>query len=438
MTPAFRHSQRGAGALVVSMLLLFASSIIVFFLNRGLIFEQKTSANQVRATTAFEVAEAGIEWATGMLNQDNDVLATCVPNSAGASSFRRLYVQTGFPTNKNVAVTTNTFPGCKLNGTTLTCNCPTPGVSETVANLGSAALPNFTIAFAAVNDPVTGVADPKAVRVTATGCTAQAGVCKPVTAGSAATTGNSDATATVSVILKVQPKLAAVPQSALTCGGSCAVGGSYNIINTEVSSNGYLVNAGDGITSGMGTTYQTIPGQPVENGLIAEDESLDTLSNADSDCSQDAIFNAFFGTSMEAYAETARSIPNCTNPDTCGTLIQAAFDQGARSFYFPDGMSLNDSAPFDVLGIQGEGVQLVSPAAININGDITINGLLFSNSANFNDLGAGNADINGAIISCNTYNNNGNGTLRYDSSNLGGSGLGLGTLVRVPGSWRDF
>ena len=54
-------SQRGAAALAVSMLLLFASSIVVFYLNRGLIFEQKTFANQMRSTSAFEVAEAGVE-----------------------------------------------------------------------------------------------------------------------------------------------------------------------------------------------------------------------------------------------------------------------------------------------------------------------------------------------------------------------------------------
>ena len=60
MSPGARHQQRGAGALIVTMLLLFGSSIVVFYLNRGLVFEQKVSANQLRSTTAFEMADAGI------------------------------------------------------------------------------------------------------------------------------------------------------------------------------------------------------------------------------------------------------------------------------------------------------------------------------------------------------------------------------------------
>ena len=52
------RQQRGAAALAVTLLLLFATSITAFYLNRGLIFEQKVSANQLRSTTAFGVSLA--------------------------------------------------------------------------------------------------------------------------------------------------------------------------------------------------------------------------------------------------------------------------------------------------------------------------------------------------------------------------------------------
>jgi hypothetical protein len=436
-----RGRQRGAAALAASMLLLFASSIVVFYLNRGLIFEQKTSANQLRSTAAFEVAEAGIEWATGMLNRPYDIDANCALLASANVSFLRRYIQTGYPGNTGVQVTANTFPGCKVNGTTLTCRCPAPSGSEQVANPGTALESSFTVAFSAVNDPVTGTQDPTAVRVTSTGCTPQAGMCKPLTAGSAATTGASDANATVSVILKLSPTLRAAPSAALTCGTSCAVGGSYDIVNYEVASNGYLVNAGTSITSGGGTNYYTIPGQPVQNALIPNDPSLSSLSSADPTCTNSAMFNAYFGTSLAQYAASpeVKVLPGCNNPSTCGGLVNTAYNEGWRSFYFPDGMDLNNSAPFTVLGAAaaGQGVNLVSPGDININGNITINGLVFSNSSNFNDLGTGTANINGAIISCAAYNNNGSGTLSYNSAALGGSGLRPGLMVRVPGSWRD-
>ena len=433
-------SQRGAAALAVSMLLLFASSIVVFYLNRGLIFEQKTSANQLRSTSAFEVAEAGLEWATGKLNRPNDIDANCDLQATSNVSFLRRYIQTGFPANTGVAVTTNTFPGCKISGTTLTCRCPAPGGFEQVADPGAAVQSSFSVAFAAVNDPVTGIQDPTAVRVTSTGCTPQAGMCKPIT-GSAATTGASDANATVSVILKLNPTLRAAPSSALTCGTSCSVGGSYDIFNYEVASNGYLVNAGGSITQGNGTTYGTIPGQPVQNALIPNDPSLSALSSTDATCTNSAMFNAYFGSSLAAYAASAdvRTLPGCNNASTCGALVDTAYNEGWRSFYFPDGLSLNNSAPFNVLGVAsaGQGVNLVSPGAISINGNITINGLLFSNSSNFNDVGTGTSNINGAIVSCAAYSNNGSGTLSYNSAALGGTGLRPGIMVRVPGSWRD-
>jgi len=54
--------QRGVGTLVISLILLISMTLIAFFANKSLLFEQKTSANQMRSTTAFEAAEAGLEW----------------------------------------------------------------------------------------------------------------------------------------------------------------------------------------------------------------------------------------------------------------------------------------------------------------------------------------------------------------------------------------
>lgn len=456
----FLHSlraQRGASALIVTMLLLFTSTIVVFYLNRGLIFEQKTSANQLRSTSAFEVAEAGLEWATGMLNAPYDITTNCSLLATTNVSFRTKYIQTGV--NSNVLAATNTYPGCKINGTTLTCSCPNVATAgnEAVASLGSAVLPSFTVTFEGVT-AAGGIGvpnDPQAVRVTSTGCTAQAGACKPLTVTTSAaddlttnpaTTGNSDAWAQVSVILKLRPLLRAGPQGPLTCGTSCAPGGSYNIVNTEVASNGYLVNAGTSITTGNGVTYQTIPGQPVQNALIPNDASLNAVASTDPTCTNSAMFKTYFGVTMAEYAAspTVKTVPGCGNANTCGSLMDTYLSQGWKSFYFPagagNGFALNNSAPFSVMGAPGagNGVNIVSNGDIDINGNIAIHGLIFSNSAAFNDLGTGTADIFGAIVTCAGQSSNGNGTIRYDSNALGGPGLKPGVMARVPGSWRDF
>lgn len=450
------RQQRGAAALAVTLLLLFATSITAFYLNRGLIFEQKVSANQLRSTTAFEMAEAGIEWATGMMNRSNDLdPATCGLLATTNISFRRKYVQTNFATSSDFSATTRTFPGCKVNGTTLTCSCPDlPGPSdESVASLGTVVLPGFTVAFANVPG------DPEAVRVISTGCTAQQFACKPLTVTTStaddattnpATTGNSDANATVSVILKLRPLLRAAPAAALTCGTSCAPGGSGNLSNTDPATNGVVIDAGTSISMSpsVASNLTTIDGLPKENAIIANDSALSSLSSTDNaSCSQAEMFGAYFGGLTLAQYAAAATVINCGSASDCGPQLVAAYNDGARSFYMPNGITLNNSSGLPSTTVNGvalptlggptDGVTIVTPASTNFNGNIRMYGLVFANNATANDTGFGTADIYGAVIACRGYSSNGNGTISYLGSALTSSRRSTGVMVRVPGSWKD-
>ena len=116
-----RRAQRGASTLVVTLLLLFAGSIAALYVNRGVLFEQRSSANQMQATLAQEVAEAGLEWVTGMMNSPFDVGTDCAFLTTTNLSFRKKYVLTQFNAatpSTNVVPATNVFPGCKVNTTT--------------------------------------------------------------------------------------------------------------------------------------------------------------------------------------------------------------------------------------------------------------------------------------------------------------------------------
>lgn len=429
----WRRRQRGAASLIVTMILLLVTSVVMLYLNRSIIFEQKTSANQMRSTMALEIAEAGMEWATGMLNHPGGIQNDCTVPSASATlvSFRRKYVQTKIgdatsPTS-DVVPAANTYPGCKLNGSNNpTCDCPAvPSSGGAAASLGTTVQPGFTVAFSTVTG------DPEAVRVIVTGCTAQAGACTP---GSAA---NSDATATISSILKLRPLLRAAPAAPLTCGSSCTVGGSFNIINQDVSTGGILVNAGTTIDPAPGVSLLSIPGQPTANALVSNDTSLSALSSADTTCTGSAMFSAFFGSTIAQYAAApaTKVIPNCGSASACGSLVDAAYAAGSRAFYFPDGFARNSSS--GSLGTPGDPVTLVSNQGFDVNGNINIYGMIFANSANVNDLGTGTANIHGALVTCAAYNNNGNGTLEYDQNALNGVRRSTGTMVRVAGSWTD-
>lgn len=419
--------QRGAATLLIIMVFLLSTSIVTLYLNRNILFEQKISANQMRSTKALEIAEAGMEWATGMLNTPYDISTSCTFLTTTNISFRKKYVQTnwgnGTSTATSVAPATTTFPGCKINGNTWTCNCPVVPTSTT--DLGAAVLPSFTISFAAT------ATDPEAVTVTSTGCTAQAGACTP------STTGSSDATATVTAILKLRPLLRAIPAAPLSCGTSCAVGGSYSIVNQDVNTGGIIVNAGGAITQGNGTSYTTIPGQPTQNAIVGNDPTLSTLASADPTCSNSSMFSAYFGSTIAQYAAspTTKTIPGCSSASTCGGLVDAAYADGWRSFYFSDGFARNNSS--GSLGTATDPVTIVSAAGFNINGNIDVYGMIFANDSNVNDLGTGTANIHGAMVTCAAYSNNGNGTLTYDATALDGVRRSTGSMVRVPGSWTD-
>jgi Tfp pilus assembly protein PilX len=431
---ASHRSQRGAAALIVTALLLFASSIVIFYLHRGLLLEQKMSANHARASTAFEMAEAGIEWATGMLNSAYHIQADCTFQSAAPSGFRKQYVQTQLgaaaAATSDIVPAVNVFPGCKVSGTTLDCSCPDVPTSGTAtASLGTTTAPGFTVAFAAV------AGDAESVQVTSTGCTAQAGAC---TAG---TTGNTDANATVSVILKMRPKIRAVPAAALTCGSSCNAAGSYSIVNTDLSTGGIVVDAGTTIAVGAGTSLVTLPGLAPANALIANDSSLSALSNADPTCSDSSIFQAHFGSTVAQYAAApgTRSI-SCASASDCAAQVEAAFAAGWRAFFFSPanvpGLQLGSLS--GSLGTQADPVTVVAPSGFKVDGNITIHGLIFSNDSNVNDTGIGNANVHGAVVTCGAFSSSGSGTIQYDALALQNARRSTAVLVRVPGSWRDF
>lgn len=439
-----KHYQSGVATIIVTLLLMFGTSIIVLYMNRSLIFEQKSSANQLRSTKSFEMAEAGIEWATGMLNKPYDIGTDCIFLTTTNISFRKRYMQPNWnaATNPNTdaAPVTNVYPGCKVSGTTLTCSCPAVPAATTTASasLGPTVYPGFTVAFAAVlSDPSVpgGATDVEAIRVTATGCTDYSSACAP---GTATSSTGPDAVATVTAIIKLRPTVRAAPPAALTCGNNCSLSGSFSVTNTDPSTNGILIDAG-GTASASSSALTTLPGLPSENAVLVSDSSLSALYTADPTCSNSAMFSAYFGSTISAYvaAPSTKSIPNCSTANTCGGLLGTAYNDGWRSFYFPDGMALNNSAPFSVLGSASDPVTIVVPGAIDINGTMNIYGLVFSNDATLGDLGTGSSTIHGALVACGSFNSNGNGNITYDGKALLNSRRATALAVRVLGSWTD-
>lgn len=78
--------QRGSATLVVSVGLLLAITIMVFFIARTNLMEQRIAANDYRGEQAFEAAEAGLEYAIGRID-DETLLRVTDTDTDGAIEF---------------------------------------------------------------------------------------------------------------------------------------------------------------------------------------------------------------------------------------------------------------------------------------------------------------------------------------------------------------
>ncbi len=426
--------QRGVGTLIISLVLLISMTLVAFFANKSLLFEQKTSANQMRSTKAFEAAEAGIEWATAMLNNVQYINETnCTTAGTNTQSFRSKYLP--YSASAGFTPVSTAFPGCSMSNasgsTVLSCKCPASGTT-----LASSNNPTFTVDFKPVNSTTLPGATPdkESVLVTSYGCTSAVAPCVP----HLLTSTVADAFQSVSVILKLRPALRSVPAAAVTTGGSLQLtSAASKISNTDLDANGTLVNAGGGINSvavsgctGSFKDFQTpttLPGTPWQNAMIANDTSLSDLS-----ADPDAMFNTYFGTSIAQF----RADASTKNLTSCGSVENdyiAAFNQGYRAFYTTCYFQTNND-----LGTEASPVIFVTTDGLKFNGGANIYGLVYGNQATWDEVGVGNGSINGALIVRGNYCANANADYNYRGDLLKNIRGLTGTLARVPGSWKDF
>jgi hypothetical protein len=445
--------ERGAAALAVSLVLLFGMTVIAFFANRGMIFEQRTSANQYRSTKAFEMAEAGLEWAVAQLNKEGAIAAapSCAPSTLAANEeFARRYLTIAAG---GLGVVANGRPaGSIASNGSVTEQCPAPGNNAT---LGNDSEPRFRIEFQSV------ASDPWSIRIIAHGCT-NAGT--PCDLGSAAT---PDGVAVVTAIYKMKPAVPLAPGAGLVTGGAASVvTGSMSVINEDRVSNGITINSGSLIDLGSGTNVYTIAGSPPQASVLDNDPSLRNLANADG--TGDIMFQSFTGQTFAEFrdssdvwvitrgtcpASAAGRCSTCTGDLDCGSKLMAAYTDNRYEKFWADtattriefGMSNRPASstanPDRTFGTAARPLIIGSLSNVDFRGAITAYGLFYAATAsatdNYTVVGTGNATVVGSIVTRSDFSK-GAGTMNLIyRADLFSPSLDFGTMIRVPGSWRD-
>jgi hypothetical protein len=295
--------------------------------------------------------------------------------------------------------------------------------------------PAFRICFERVPiDPLVplGPVQPGAVRIVSTGGTRFADVVdQPCEVPGEGTAG--DAAATVSVVVALSSSLATPPSAALTVRGSLSVSAPTTLRNTDPRTNGLTSSIGlYGASNLPGLLPVTIPGSPA-NASVIHDTVLEGLS-------QHQLFASLFRMHSDTYKNQPATVVLTDCAAACSEKLRLAVERNPGRIIWVDGDLALESAVD--LGPVVPAVPSVPPVVILASGTVrvlaptNIVGLLYS-GANIENFGAGTS-VRGAAVAAGNFKSDQSATIEYDPQVLKQLNLFSGSMVRVPGSWRDF
>ncbi|MBK6471459.1 MAG: pilus assembly PilX N-terminal domain-containing protein [Betaproteobacteria bacterium] len=429
--------QAGAASLIVVMVLFFLMSLVAAYTSRNLIFEQRTSVNQYRATQAYEAAEAGLEWALTMLNSGR-IGADCLETGATTAntSFRQRYLaidaDTGVVTPR-VGPTSGTplWPSCVSDGAGgWACNCPSDATPSLSAPSGSGVFPAFRVRFTA-ND----LSRPGLIRIESNGCTKLDDACL----NHPASAQNFEGRANVAAIVALASALPTPPGAALTVLRDVPAGSILALYNTDADLGGITVQAG-GTVDYAAWTLRSVPGTPGPASVAQGEVSLNALTGA-----PDRAFASVFSMWPATYrTQPAAVVVDCPTADCRPNLATAVAMNPDRVIWAttadPTGTITLASA-----GAVGSapGASVAGPAVIvfdrpvNVTiAGVSIFGFVHSRSGNWQ--GTNPVEVQGAAFIEGDLANTARATVVMNSAVLKSLRLRSGSFVRAPGGWDDF
>ena len=407
------HAQKGAITLAVSLILLFLITLVTLAVTRNISIEQKITNNDVRASLAFEAAEAGIAAALRYIDAPER-------DENNAVDFDAFYCL-------------DTPPPCEDPA-----DDSTPG-----KYVGSVGDNTFEVTLAAAADDIFDIVS----------------------------RGFSDDLAATRAIYSRARRASALgdlPEIPLIATGLVGQGGSFSIINPEGDS---TIWAGDDVSGGsagfstniadpfdddypycMNTPLSCDWTEPTYYSMGAGLDVVDNDSNL-LNKTNDELFTDFFTMPPEIYRR------NVVETEIGESQIRDYSQTDADILWIndDDGDGIIKTAGMDEIGClvnAGETLPQTSsikkcpdgqtvPSIVIFNGDVDfsggphISGVVFVRGKIYGS-GGGNTTIFGALLSDGTDNTfSGNITLVFHSGYIEGV-KELGPFFASPGAWRDF
>jgi hypothetical protein len=416
------------------MVLLFVVALVAAYTARNLVFDQRMSANHLRATQAFEAAEAGLDWALAMLNGGR-IDASCNPRTDPAATddtFRARHLSiaadTGVVTVRQRTNGQPLRPACVFDGSGWNCSCPTDSAPALNAPTGAGPYPAFVVRFFGEPHYPPGV-----VRIESTGCTRfeATEVCRSV-----AEVG--DGVARTAVLAALRGALASAPVAAITARGNLDLGNDLlTAVNRDVAAGGHTLHLGRTLT-GTPRALHGPAGTPAAQTIIDEpdDGPMATLS-------AERMFASTFGMFGDTYRLQPAAITlDCNVGCSAATVRDMARLNPGRMLWIAGDLLLDIDDP---IGSATDPVLLVVTGnlAVAVGSRARIYGLVYAMGgavANAHAPLTPALTLHGALVGAGNlaFSGSGTTTIAYDAELLTRLRTTHGSFVRVPGSWRDF
>ena len=464
---------RGAASLIVVLLLFLVLSLTAAYTSRNLIFEQKTSANQARSTTAFEASDAGVEWVLTQLNGGR-IDTTCTESTdVAALSFQQRYLN--IAANGNVtqalraagSLAPRLWPTCVFNGTAWNCACPADAGFDPTIPVGDSSFPAFRV-WPAVAEPSGPTASPWTVVIpgrpgllplTVSGCTRLPSVATETCLDYVSRGEIGEGLAGLRSLLALRSGLATMPVAAITARLAVAPyvppsgEPKLYVVNTDLRT-GFTVNTGGAIIT-TGFSAQTIPGSPAEASFAPDDSKLlktSIVAPAGSSTfgpelsEGERMFVMTFGMRRQTYREQP-GLRECPSP-SCLDVNSALATNPNRIIWVPGNLALtaNLGTPTAPVLLIVDGERLTLGSGVEVHGFIYMTGGATNTSTILLPPDTPTS-ITGAVVAegglvtdytsapVSSFNRL---TVTYDAAVLDLLRTTYGSWVRLPGSWRDF
>ncbi|WP_144289970.1 hypothetical protein [Ideonella sp. A 288] len=440
----------GVATLTIVMLLFFVMAMVAAYANRNLIYEQRVSVNNYRATTATSAADAGIDWAVAMLSGGR-LDATCQPSvNVADSDFRSRYFQTQADGSYNhftwvdpadpVAPRPRTV-ACVMTdapvgpGSAWQCSCPIDARPTLPFVQGPA--PVFRLEFIGMPG------SPGRVVVRARGCSSM-GYSTTIEADpNQATACQSaygsvrpwvDAVTDLQITLGLARALPIPPVAALTVGDTITMAGANLLtVSNPDARTGVTLHTGRPIVAATPPALIGPAGSRGAGSTSLDDPEL--LLRSAPPAGRLDLFQTLFGMDAGTYSRQPSSVMvNCPLGCTSASIAGAVANNPGRVIWVAGDINLNDAG---ALGTAAVPVMLVATGDVRVSAVVTVNGFVFSGRDIQWAATAAGSTIIGSVVATRNFQGDAPVTIAYDADIMQRISLGYGSFVRVPGSWQN-